>query len=338
MGLIDQTTYRSHPGLNQSLLKYISEPGVFKAKQAANANKETDDEEVLEKENIVMGSFLDDILLDYDLIGTKYVVTDDFVVSEAIGEIVQAVYSTIKQSGTLVSDNIIDYKDTIPGAAKIANRYLTYKADTVINKVVEEGAGYFNFLCKKGNKIPISENNYQLMLFHYNQLKTMFVPSDDMIEVRPKVCLESDFNGVLLKSELDYLIINHRDKTFKVIDLKTTTDLLSFQKSIWKYRYDFQMAFYNFMVTLNLSELGISDYVQLPAEWVCVSNSAKLPVRKTTCMVNSLKSFKSFDRKYLGVLEAIDLYKWHLEQEKWEYPKHIYVNGTDYFNPTVVYE
>lgn len=77
-------------------------------------------------------------------------------------------------------------------------------------------------------------------------------------------------NKVDLKSKLDKVIINHKDKTIEPLDFKTTGDKTSkFKKSYIQFRYYYQAAMYlGALNYLQVKENWYSDYTILPFKFI----------------------------------------------------------------------
>ena len=328
MAIINNSLYRASEGINQSYLKYIGEPSVFKAK--INAVRE-------EKVHFTLGTFLDDILYDYSLLESKYLVTDEVKITEGVKIVVDKLFSKVSSSGVNISNDISQYKDSMRSASIDSEKFTSLKEETLIEKLKKEGDEYWKFLCKKISKLVINNAEYSIMMHNYNQLSPILNNIDYPIEIRAKICLNGIIQDVLCKAELDYLIINHSKKTWKVTDLKSTENVLGFRKSIFEYRYDFQNSFYEQLVEVNLKELGLEGYTKVQSEWLIASNAYKMPIRLLRNKVDANYSYTYLGRTYIGVIDALNAYKWHLENDKWDYPKTVYINGFELFNPEVTY-
>lgn len=329
MAILNSSIYRAYPAINQSYLKYIGEPSIFKAK--LNAVKE-------EKVYFTLGTYLDDILVDYSLKDSKYIITDDAKVTEGVKLLVDALYSIVSTGGVHVSKDILKYSRSMKSAAVRADKFVSLGEEKLTEKFTKDGIDYWEFLCNKSDKVVISVRDNEIMMHNYEQLNPILTNTDYPYEIRAKVCLTAIILDIECKGELDYLIINHTFKTWKVVDLKTTEDVLGFKKSIYQNRYDFQMSFYELLVEANLKELGIEGYIREESEWLIASNAYKMPIRRLKNQLCARKSYKLLDRKYIGVFEALEAYKWHSERELWEYPRCYYEDGFEIFNPAVVYE
>jgi hypothetical protein len=311
--IIDRKEYRDYPALNQSKLKLIVNPSLFK-----NYNPPEDDGE--EKDHLRTGTFLDEWLTSGDSIWERYIKADGKLPTAPVQKIIKATFDPLK--------NIDDCRSALLLRAKAEEYRNNIKdEDKLFAAIAKDGKEYWEFLKKCDGKIIISTEEYDIFSHNFVLLNNIF----NNEEFLPKVCLVANHKGVIIKGELDYLRVNV-DKvrgTYKVVDLKSTADIYQFPFSILKYRYDFQMAFYELLVELNLKELGIEGYTKLPGDWYTVSNAHKAPMKRFTNTLNSRLSFDLNGRKYMGVDEAIEKYLWHTENGIWEHSPEYYINNTE---------
>ena len=123
------------------------------------------------------------------------------------------------------------------------------------------------------------------------------------------------------KSMLDRLVIDHKNKTIKLIDLKTTSHLHSFGKSIKAFKYDRQFAFYWMAIFYwwmkNHPDKNIDEY----------SEETYVVGIQTRDLIE-VKVFKIEDRLLnngmVEIAETIPEIAWHFEENKWEYTKKYY--------------
>jgi len=117
------------------------------------------------------------------------------------------------------------------------------------------------------------------------------------------------------KSMLDRLVIDHDTKTIKLIDLKTTSNLGTFHKSVDKYKYYRQLAFYWKAVEYEFKDL--QDYKR--ENYIIALRTKELPECKVFEISNNLIE--------LGNEEIKNLMKdisWHFENNFWKYSREYY--------------
>lgn len=121
--------------------------------------------------------------------------------------------------------------------------------------------------------------------------------------------------SVPCKSMLDRLVIDHDNKVIKLIDLKTTSNLGTFHKSVEKYKYYRQLAFYWKAVEYEFNDL--KDYKH--ETYIVSLRTKELP----ECKVFEIPKSKL----ELGNEEIKNLMtniSWHFETNLWKYPKEYY--------------
>lgn len=150
------------------------------------------------------------------------------------------------------------------------------------------------------------------------------------LDVSKQLTIHWHHDGVDLKSLLDMVLINHKKKLIAPIDYKVTHgSTLYFKSTFNMFRYDVQGAFYSDALNFWKQEHGFSEYKVLPFSYVVESYTHQgMPI------VYDL-SPESFHRgkygdpadkvgyKKKGYLEGIQLYKWHRDNERWDFPKHV---------------
>jgi hypothetical protein len=205
-----------------------------------------------------------------------------------------------------------------------------------------ENLAYYQFLRSSREKICITSETKNIIdncikSLHNNPWvsKLLFESNElENIEYFNELEIYWEHDGIPLKSKLDRVIVDHRSKTIKIIDLKTTNkkcywkapkvpvllamDNTYFYDSYLKYRYYRQQAFYNSAV------MSIKDYKSYKIENIII------PIETSgnyDCCILSFSSdgfyINKGNEEWMSILED---YKWHLENGLWEYPRYIYKN------------
>ena len=138
--------------------------------------------------------------------------------------------------------------------------YNNRKDETVLDLVIKEGGDYFNFvLAHKGITVISSEWLSIIEKIRANTLKEpmmellhptlsgrlqVFTEKEVYFELASRNYL-SQLEVFECKAKIDRLIIDHERRSYKLIDLKSTSSLLElFPLSVEKYKYYRQMSFY----------------------------------------------------------------------------------------------
>jgi len=127
-------------------------------------------------------------------------------------------------------------------------------------------------------------------------------------------------NGFIFRGILDIMRINHKDKTVKMIDLKTgKEDAENFMRSFMKWRYDLQEAVYTAAFKTICEELGLKNYKLLPFEFLYISRFEKVPLVyevSATWHKASREGYKTASGyKYRGLDELIKEITWHWDNK-----------------------
>lgn len=219
--------YRDNEGINQSHLK------TFLNYTKAKKLKDDDEENI----SFTIGSIVDTILTNNDEFNNL------FYISKLEDKPSDSIMIIMKRYFELGGTSTIDLNLDLLYSVILNKGYCSnYKKETVINKVLKEGADYLEQLIEADNKTIISEYEYNLasdcanILATHNHTKNIFRGN---IETQKEIYF--DYEGLKCKALLD--IWNKKELVYT--DLKTTSfPTLHFPKSIIKYRYDFQLVFY----------------------------------------------------------------------------------------------
>jgi hypothetical protein len=310
--------YRQHPALNYSLLKTLD----FNPKLVLNRAP-------LESDSLLAGSVVDCLLT-----GTEEEFKSRFVVSDITATPTGQVLQFTEKIASLEQDTVEArqqiYKDL--GIKSPA----TYEG--FVKKWEENhGPAYLNFLKNTKDKKAVSA----LM---YSDCKNLATSLKEHEFTAPyfNLGLDREFLNqfaiifrvadVECKALLDKVIIDHLDKTIQPLDIKTTSEYQSnwLYSSFIKYRYDIQGAFYTNAV-VSWAKEKYPDYSVLPfrflvGSFVQVNTPMVYQMSAKDLIAGAEGGTLSSGRKLKGYKSLIEDYKWHLEQDKWDYPRAVYQN------------
>jgi len=135
---------------------------------------------------------------------------------------------------------------------------------------------------------------------------------------------------IVCKSFIDRLIIDHKNKVIKLIDLKTSSNLHEFEDKFELYKYYRQMAFYWMAIAYlfktelsnkyDIKEYSFETYI------VALQTPNLYKDYPTLCKVFSV-SEKSLEKGYQEINDLLNEIKWHIEENKWEHSKSYYNNN-----------
>lgn len=183
-------------------------------------------------------------------------------------------------------------------------------------------------------KIILSPELYNIGTTMANTLKTheftkgYFNNSDPDIEVIYQFKRQEVLNDVKIKYMMDLIVINHRDKTVKPIDLKTGAEL-NFMKNFYTYKYYLQGGLYSARLNKLLESSG---YLVLPFEFVYISRmNPMLPlIFKFNADWVTLAHYgwtNNFNHRVKGIIELVEDYKWYNENFEFKYKRELIENN-----------
>lgn len=337
--------YQTISALNQSTLKQIliSPQAYVKAKERQLSKVQSSEQ------HFIFGSVVDMILTeskeDFD---KKYaVIPDDTGVSEVVAKIIKGIYDDVSY---LVEEKTLeDYKSEILEYCKYEQYQPRWKDETRVNKIIEQGAKYFDILKESGTRSIITETEYAKAINCVMALRTDKYTSkycqkksnNPDIEIIDKHVIVFDYQGLEFKGELDRVIVNHKDKTITPIDFKTTSkSVLNFEKSFWHFRYDFQAAVYTLGLSLDKSEKFEKYYKDgysfKPMLYIVVETFLNNPpmvfeISKTainTGLYGNVDKVPRIKENLEGFQQAIKRFKYATENDAWDYPMEYDIKGS----------
>lgn len=185
----------------------------------------------------------------------KFKVADIEKPSDAVCGIVESVFNTVTEDQFADVLTLADYTDHILSAANAANYQTNWKDDTRVKKIIELGSEYFDYLqmVRESEEIVLTNKEFGVVNACAASLKTdphiskVMFPDNlpEHIEVLREFEIYFDYSGFSCKAKLDQAVVNHKNKSVMLIDLKTTSKgIQDFSESFAKFQYDRQIAFY----------------------------------------------------------------------------------------------
>lgn len=200
----------------------------------------------------------------------------------------------------------------------------------------EEAVRYYKLTRDLSDKVTVlSTDEYEsvtkaLELINANEfVKHYFKSSSIDIEIRNQVPVYFEYMGEPCKALWDGVYIDHKNKTIQIYDLKTAKSVWDFPTSFLQYGYYRQCAFYELSALSKespIKELLELDYTLLDFIFIAVENkkSSSQPaiIYRTTekDRLCGLEGGTINGRKYRGINELINAYKFHKEMDYWDMP------------------
>ena len=320
--------YKSMKGINQSSLKEIlKSPGAYQ--------KALEKSESTEK-HFLLGSLVDEMLLEEDpeYIDKHYYRAGELSVSDAIKDIVKYVFDKASLDSSSSFELLDDY---ILEGCNIYNWNSKWGDAAKLKNVKAQGTAYFNLLKESQGKTIITEAEYlqamtaKMSILQDPYIKKFFIENENQ-SVLKKHVLTFEYRNNSCKGEVDLIVIDRKHKIIHPFDVKTISMATNyFPINFWKFRYDFQAAFYTEGIRRSESlQKYIKDgYSVGYFKFIVVDlNATSYPLiyKMTSEVLNigiyggTLKNGKEIE----GVKQAFDRLNFHLEKQEFTYPKEYY--------------
>ena len=275
---------------------------------------------------IKIGSIVDDLLLPPE----NYNFEDNYIVCDFE-----------KPTATLgaLTDIILENYTEIPDENKLLeicktnNFWKNNKDETILSKFNDDFWNYLKVYIQGTQKTIIStadlEKSERLVESIKQNNFTNYIFNNDFENIN-QFKIDFEYNDVRLKGIIDRIIIDHKNKTIQLIDLKTGKEsALDFTNSFIKYRYYLQEAVYTKAFKHICKILKLKDYKLLPFQFLYIGRSERIPLVYTVSSKwhkAAIKGFNIKNYKYKGLDELIEDVKWHFNKREFEIPREIYEN------------
>lgn len=244
-----------------------------------------------------------------------------------------------------ISDDMSKYPTQILSAAKAEEYGKGWKPETIVRKVLEGCAGIYKSTIENADKLTLSPQQYEYV---ENSVTTLFsheftahlMQAGEGQEIYYQLPIIWDYYDKVMektvhcRSLLDILLIDHNTKMIYPIDLKTTgKSVFAFNKSFLEWKYYLQAAYYT-DATKHLCSVQYPQYkdynVDLFKFVVISSKNPRKPLafQITQGVYDSGKfgciSKDGQDTKRRGYIELVQDFNWHVENQKFDYPREVY--------------
>lgn len=273
-------------------------------------------------------------------------ITDDLLFNENNFHKIYYRYDGSKPTAThgKLADIILKNYKSVPNKEELfkivkKNKFWTNIVDENVlsNKVLDpDFISYINAQYMSKTKTLITTEEWMLG----NELRDILLIHDNSkhifkgeCELHSQVEFKFVYKGFTLRGVIDIVLIDHENKTIRMIDLKTgSNSLLEFMNSFIKWRYFLQEAVYMKSAKTVQNNLKIKNYKLLPFQFLYISRYEKIPFifeigsKWHNAALNGFKTTNNYEYKGLNAL--LDEIKWHLNNKVFDLPKEIYeANG-----------
>ena len=275
---VDEPTYRADPALSYSTLAKYEREGFN------NLDKLFDR---IDTPSLTFGSAVDSIITgSQEEFDERFIVADFPSTPDTIIKIVNDVFREFCDTHKDL-DSIPDVE--IIHRASSFNYQPNWKPETRAKVIKEKGADYYNLLFIADGKTVLNTQTYQDVCNAVRALKestaTKFYfapnnPFEPNIERFYQLKFKGEFEGVKYRNMADLIIVNHKEKWVKPVDLKTSSHTeWDFYKSFVDWRYDIQARLYWAIIRQNMNkDEYFRSFKLLDYEFIVVNRKTLTPL------------------------------------------------------------
>lgn len=279
---VTESEYRKDPALSYSTLSRFEREGFNNIEHLFDKT---------ETPSLTFGSAVDSIITGgQEEFDSRFMVAEFPSIPDSIIKIVKDVFREFNSTHRCLSD-IPDVE--IIGRASAYNYQPNWKPETRAKVIKEKGFEYYNLLYLAGNKTIIDTNTYQDICNAVDALKNSettkfyFAPNNPFepdIERFYQLKFKACFRDIDYRCMVDLIIVNHKEKWVKPVDLKTSSHTeWDFYKSFNEWRYDIQARLYWAIIRQNTNnDEYFKDFKLLDYDFI-VANRRTLTPLVWTC-------------------------------------------------------
>ena len=275
---VSEEEYRADPALSYSTLARYEREGFN------NLDKLFDR---IETPSLTFGSAVDSIITGgQEEFDERFMVAEFPSMPDSIVKIIKSLYK--QYAGTYRSLlNIPD--NSIIRETEDQNYQMNWKPETRAKVIREKGTDYYNLLFVAGDRCIIDTQTYQDVVNAVKALKegssTKLYFADDNpfepdIERLYQLKFKGEFDGITYRNMADLIIVNHKEKWVKPVDLKTSSHTeWDFYKSFVDWRYDIQARLYWSIIRQNMDkDEYFKDFKLLDYDFIVVNKRTLTPL------------------------------------------------------------
>ena len=241
----------------------------------------------IETPSLTFGSAVDSIIT-----GGQEEFDERFIVAEfpsTPDSIIKIVKSLFYQYGEDYRSLVSIPDESVIKETEFQSYQMNWKPETRAKVVKEKGADYYNLLFISNNKTILDSQTYQDVCNAVKALKespsTKFYfaednPFEPEIERLYQLKFKGVFDGVGYRNMADLIIVNHKEKWVKPVDLKTSSHTeWDFFKSFVDWRYDIQARLYWAIIRQNMDkDEYFKDFKLLDYDFIVVNRRTLTPL------------------------------------------------------------
>lgn len=275
---VSEKGYRVDPALSYSTLARYEREGFN------NLDKLFDR---IETPSLTFGSAVDSIITGgQEEFDERFMVAEFPSMPDSIVKIIKSLYK--QYAGTYRS--LLNISDSsIIRETEDQNYQMNWKPETRAKVIREKGTDYYNLLFVAGDRCIIDTQTYQdvvnavRVLKESSSTKLYFAddnPFEPDIERLYQLKFKGEFDGITYRNMADLIIVNHKEKWVKPVDLKTSSHTeWDFYKSFVDWRYDIQARLYWSIIRQNMDkDEYFKDFKLLDYDFIVVNKRTLTPL------------------------------------------------------------
>ena len=289
---VSEKGYRADPALSYSTLARYEREGFN------NLDKLFDR---IETPSLTFGSAVDSIITGgQEEFDERFMVAEFPSMPDSIVKIIKSLYK--QYAGTYRS--LLNIPDSsIIRETEDQNYQMNWKPETRAKVIKEKGTDYYNLLFVAGDRCIIDTQTYQdvvnavRVLKESSSTKLYFAddnPFEPDIERLYQLKFKGEFDGITYRNMADLIIVNHKEKWVKPVDLKTSSHTeWDFYKSFVDWRYDIQARLYWSIIRQNMDkDEYFKDFKLLDYDFIVVNRRILVPLVWTCPFTQAVGTLK----------------------------------------------
>ena len=286
------------------------------------------DRQKISGEFLDFGSLVDDMLQPDFNINDNYYVFDGEKPTAMLGTLCEYIVQMVDQNNFL--KNSINDEFVLHSIKELSLWKSTKEDSKLLSKFTIEAKEYVTAMVESKYKtlvtnLLVQEAEEMVALLKTHEFSRDFFKEDLLHQVE----VNFEIGNFKFLSFLDYIKIDHVNKTIRGVDLKTGSKPVNdFMTNFIKYRYYLQgqiykMALYNYAVNNDLK-----DYKVLPFQFLYCGRYEKIPTfleisnKWEEASLNGFTTTSGY--KHRGLYELVDSIEWHWRNEVFNMSKEQY--------------
>lgn len=275
---VSEEEYRADPALSYSTLARYEREGFN------NLDKLFDR---IETSSLTFGSAVDSIITGgQEEFDGRFMIAEFPSIPDSIVKIIKSLYK--QYAGTYRS--LLNIPDSsIIRETEDQNYQMNWKPETRAKVIREKGTDYYNLLFVAGDRCIIDTQTYQdvvnavRVLKESSSTKLYFAddnPFEPDIERLYQLKFKGEFDGITYRNMADLIIVNHKEKWVKPVDLKTSSHTeWDFYKSFIEWNYQIQARLYWAIIRQNMDkDEYFKDFKLLDYDFIVVNKRTLTPL------------------------------------------------------------